>query len=184
MRPWLIGGLIVSAALNLFLIGAAAGILTMGAHLAHQRPPGRPGPGGGQLWRASRVLPPAEAQAFRQALRAQAQAVRPLAEAGPRAREQAWLSGAAERFDAAATKAALARARSADMQTRQRLEEAVVDIAGALPPDQRRAVFQALATPPRFRQGRPPPGMGPGPAALPLPAEGPEPGPPPGNAAP
>lgn len=180
MRPWLIGGLIVSVALNLFLIGAAAGILAMGAHMAHQRPPGRPGPGGGQLWRASRVLPPGEAQAFRQSLRAQARAARPLAEAGRLAREQAWLSGAGDRFDAAATRAALARARAADMQTRQRLEDAVVDIAGALPPDQRRAVFRALATPPpRFNRPRPGPGVGPGP--LP-PPEGP--GPPPDNAAP
>ena len=51
----------------------------------------------------------------------------------------------------------------------QRLEEAVVDIAGALPPDQRRAVFRALATPPpRFMRQGPGPGMGPRP--LPPPA--------------
>jgi uncharacterized membrane protein len=175
MRRWLFLGLIVSVALNLFLIGAAAGILSMGAHLAQQRP-ARPGPGGGQLWRASRALPPEQARAFRQALRAEALAARPLADAGRRARERAWLTGTGDRFDAATTKTALAAARAADMRTRQRLEEAVVDIAGALPPEQRRAVFRALAAPPRFNRRGPPPGMGP-----PAPASG---APAPTNAAP
>jgi uncharacterized membrane protein len=177
-RSWTGVALVISVIINVFLIGTAVGVLALGARLAHEhRPPG-PG-GGGQLWRASMALPPAQARAFRQAVRAQAEAGRPMAEAGRRARQAAWLTGAAEPFDAAATKAALARARSLDQATRARLEEALVDIAGALPPAERRVVFQALADPARGRQahmrmmhgGPPPPPGPPGP-------EGPE-GPPP-----
>jgi uncharacterized membrane protein len=157
--------LFLSGALNLFLIGAAAGVLALGARVAHDRPPGGgPGGGAGQLWRASQALPPPQARDFRQRLRAQVQSTRPLAEAGRQARHDAWLTGAADPFNAAATKAALTRARILDQATRQRLEDALVDIAGALPQDQRRAVFRALADPPppRFnRMRRGPFGSGP-----------------------
>lgn len=168
-RPWVKIALVVSLVLNVFLVGAAVGVLALGARMARHGPPGVVA-GGGQLWRASLALPPAQARTFRQAVRAQAQNTRPMAEAGRQARHDAWLSGAADPFDAAATKAALARARTADQATRERLENAVVDIAGALPPDQRRAVFRALAEPPgpgrgRFGPGGPagPPGAAPPP---------------------
>ena len=176
-RSWTGVALVISVIFNVFLVGAAVGVLALGARLIHDRPPPGPG-GGGQLWRASLALPPAQARAFRQAVRAQARAGRPMAEAGRRARREAWLTGAAEPFSAPATKAALARARAMDQATRTHLEDALVDIADALPPAQRRLVFQALADPARghpgpmrMMHGGPPPPDGPGP-------EGPE-GPPP-----
>ena len=45
---------VVSLVLNVFLIGAAVGVVTLGVHLARDR--GAPPPGaGGQLWRASQA---------------------------------------------------------------------------------------------------------------------------------
>ena len=167
---WLRITFAASILLNVFLIGAAAGILALGARVARERPAGPGGPG--QFWRASQVLPPPDARAFRQQLRARAESIRPQAEAAGRARREAWLTGAQPAFDAAAVKAALARARNLDMVTRQSLEDAVVDAAAALPTDQRRAVFRAMSEPRRFRGGpmrRPPPdgGPSPGPDAAP-----------------
>lgn len=183
-RNWTGVALAISVVINVFLVGAAVGILALGAHMAREhRPPG-PG-GGGLLWRASLALPPGEARAFRQAMRAQAQANRPLAEAGRRARHEAWLAAAGPTFDAAAVKAALARARALDQTARSRLEESLVDVAGALPAAQRQAVFRTLAEPPmaprrmRMMHGAlPPPGPGPDPSAPGDPGPGPD-GPPP-----
>ena len=52
--------LIVSAALNLFLIGAAAGVIALGAHMAHGGP-ARPGPA---LHHAAMALSPPHRIAF------------------------------------------------------------------------------------------------------------------------
>lgn len=184
-RPWLRIALIVSVVLNVFLVGAALGVLALGAQLARSNPPPGPGIRGGQLWRASQTLPPATARAFRQQVRAQSQATRPLAQAARQLRRQAWLTGANDTFDANATKAALAQARTADMAMRERLEGILVDIAGALPADQRRSVFRAMAEPgaaPRSgrfgpRQDGPPEGgpLGPRPPPPDAQGEGPPP---------
>jgi uncharacterized membrane protein len=143
---------VVSLVLNVFLIGAAVGVFTLGAHLArdrgHERGP-PPGPGaGGQLWRASQGLPPEQARAFRQALRREAIAMRPQAQANLQVRMEAWRTGTREPFDPAAVKAALARARAGDQAARARIEERLVDLAAALPADQRRRVFEIMSEPP------------------------------------
>ncbi len=149
---WLIIGLIVSGALNLFLVGTAVGVLALGQRLAQTRPDNAPRPGQ-EIMRAAAVLPPEEARKLRQALRREAIVVQPQIQASRQARRQAWLDGANADFNAAAVKAALAQARARDIATRARIEDTVVDLAADLTPEQRRAYFRAIARPP------PPPGF-------------------------
>ncbi|MFO1015719.1 MAG: periplasmic heavy metal sensor [Caulobacteraceae bacterium] len=195
---WLIIGLVVSAAINVFLIGTAVGVLVLGARFAQAGPNTAPRPGQ-EIIRAAAVLPPEQAQKIRQALRREAVEVQPQVRASRQARRQAWLNGASEPFDAAAVKAALAQARERDIATRARIENEVVDLAADLTPEQRRAYFRAIARPPpppgfwRRRGLMGPPGMdrpgmsGPRPDLRMYPAPPPEnagPPPPPGAEAP
>ncbi len=192
-RTWVKVVFVASLVLNLFLIGAAAGVLALGARMARDRPQGGgPPPGGmGQLARATMVLPPAERQAFRQALRREGESMRPQGEANRRARQEAWLVGDRDNYDANAVKAALARARVGDQAARARVEEKVVDLASALPPPQRRAFYRAMGAPPPPRPFRrpfgprrfgPPPGEYPdGPPGMGGPPMGPPGGPPMGH---
>lgn len=149
---WLVIGLIVSGAINLFLIGTAVGVLALGARLAQAGPNNAPRPGQ-EIMRAAAVLPPEEARKVRQAIRREAIAAQPQVRASRQARRQAWLDGAGESFDPPQVKAALADARARDIAIRARIENQVVDLAAGLTPEQRRAYFRAIARPPR------PPGL-------------------------
>ena len=80
--------------------------------------------------------------------------MRPQAVANRRARQAAWRVGLNDPFDPAAVKAALSRSRTGDVAARARLEERLVDLAAALPDDQRRAVFRAMAEPPPHHMRR------------------------------
>ena len=144
---WLVAGLIASVALNLFLIGAAAGVIALGVSMAH-RPVGRPGP----LFRATRELPQPDRQAFRMAVAEIWRSVAPDVARSRTLRGQAWSAIADPKPDAAAIKAKLAQSRQIDTGVRATVEDRVVAYAVGLPPADRaifaRGMQQGVASPP------------------------------------
>lgn len=142
-RRALIICLIVSAALNLFLVGAGAGAWI----LAH-----RLGPLGGQaataqrapLWRAGDDLPAAHRQAWRDFLREHALEAAPMLRQSRADRRGAWELLLKDKPDVAAIKAQLAKSRATDSQARGLVEEAIVDFAVTLPVDERVTLLDGL----------------------------------------
>lgn len=139
--------LIVSLALNLFLVGAVVGGLVVGQRLRAERP--ALARGGPALWAAARDLPPEHRAAYRDVLRGEGGEVRQRLRAAREARVEAWRGLAAEPLDPAAVRRQLAAARTLDTEARGTLEDRIVTFAMSLPP-QDRAVFVEGLT----RQGR------------------------------
>ena len=143
---WLIVGLVVSVALNLFLVGAGAGIIALGLRLAQQSAGARPA---ALFWAAEGMSQPARRE-FRHGLIALRDQIQPDVDRSRALRSQAWGSLAAAKPDPAAIKLALAQGRQIDQAVRTRAEEHVVDQIAALPPADRAAyaagMRQALAT--------------------------------------
>jgi uncharacterized membrane protein len=142
-RPLLIA-LIVSAALNLFLIGGIVGALSMRAQVpkttvaalaAAPRPP---------LWTAGQGLSPEHRQGFRQTLREAGRRNQPAAKASRLERRAVWIAMQEPNFDAAAAKAHLAKARDLDAEVRANVDAAVVDFAAGLPADERAELADGL----------------------------------------
>ena len=130
--------LLASAAVNVFLIGAAVGLLATNA-----LSPGGPGaPPPNPLRVAADQLNPTDRDALLLLMQDQVQANGPVLLDARKARREARRLMQAQPFDRAATAAALARARADDRQVRGQLEEAVVDFAAKLSP-QERAVLSA-----------------------------------------
>jgi uncharacterized membrane protein len=150
--------LFASLALNLFVIGVAAGAYVFGDRLHHRRGEFR-GPGN-LMFAAAAGLPEAEAQGYREALSAQVMAERPKAHEARMARHDAWLRLGADPLDAASINADLDRARALESQARGEIDHRIVDFAAHLPATDRARLAQALATPPQRHGGprRPPPG--------------------------
>ena len=137
MRPrWLIVGLVVSVALNLFLIGAGAGAIALATRLARE---GRRSPGGRCCWRPStcRSRPGAPSARMLRGVRDQ---VRADAGRSRALRLQAWDDIAAPKPDAAAIKQALAQSRQIDIAVRAKVEDSIVDFAASLSPADRAAL--------------------------------------------
>lgn len=129
---WLAIGLFISLALNLFLIGAGAGVIALGLRMAREN--GNPA---GALVIATRKLPQPDRREFRQMLAGERTAN--LADAGrSRAlRIAAWSALADPKPDTAAIKSQLAESRQVDIGVRARVEERIVDYVAALPPSDR-----------------------------------------------
>jgi uncharacterized membrane protein len=144
---WLIGGLIVSVALNLFLIGVGAGVIALGMRLARENP-GRPA----ALLVATQRLPQPARAGIRQMLRGVRDETRAQSEQSRTLRLGAWDGLAAAKPDTAAIKQALAQSRQLDIGVRTKVEESVVDYAAQLSPADRAALaagfHQQLAPPP------------------------------------
>jgi uncharacterized membrane protein len=134
---WNVIALIASVALNVFLIGAAAGVIALGARMAHARP--RP-----MLRRAAMSLAAPYRQAFLVTLRGRGQSVHAPVVAARALRRSAWASMSAANFDPAAAKSQLRQARLMDASSRGTVEDAVVDFAAALPPGERAKLGAAL----------------------------------------
>lgn len=145
--------LFASAALNLFLMGAVVGSL-LGERSAHRPAAIESRRGGPPLWAAGKVLSPEHREAYGLMLRDRAPGSAEDFRAARRLRAEAWRSVAADPPDAAATKAALARARQLDAAARGELEERVVDFAVSLPPSERAKLAEQLAKPPHRRERR------------------------------
>lgn len=135
--------LALSAALNLFVIGAVAGGWWMRERLEIRRTPTAAAPAPG--WRAmGRRLSPEGREVFRETLQDLAPETAPLAAEGRRNRREAAELMAASTLDAAALNAALDRARAADLALRGKLEGAVVDAATRLSSTDRAVLAENL----------------------------------------
>jgi uncharacterized membrane protein len=131
--------LAISAALNVFVVGAGAGVLlsrVIGPAHAGQR---------GRLAVAADKLGPTERTAFLEMMRDQAQGEGPVLLDAREARRQAVAALQAPRFDRAAAGAALDRARADDMAVRTKIENAVLDFAAGLSPQGRAALAAGIA---------------------------------------
>lgn len=138
MRPrWLVIGLVASLVLNLFLIGAGAGVIALGMQMGRQAP-ARPG----ALFWATQGLPQPDRRDMRLMLRdvrdqAKADTDRSLA-----LRTSAWGALADPKPDAAAINEKLGESRQIDIGVRTRIEQKIVDYVAHLSPADR-AIFAA-----------------------------------------
>lgn len=184
-RRGLVIALIVSLAVNLFVLGGVVGALLMGWPL-DRRPP-QPGPP--RLAVLGSVLTPGQRQAWQSTIRQAAENAGPKLRQARLLRDQAWRSMNADAVDTQAVLAALSRSRGLEFQARSEMDRAVVGFTATLPADERRKLGEALGRSrhgPRGRWsghgpgpegGRPggpgpdggPPGPGPGPGQGPLP---------------
>ncbi|MGZ8371085.1 MAG: periplasmic heavy metal sensor, partial [Caulobacteraceae bacterium] len=126
---WWLGGLIVSVALNLFLLGVGATLLWR----ADTPPQHIPQP----LVAAASQLDPQNQQPFLKLLRRESRKIAPDVRAARRARHEAARLVGAQGYDRAGAAAALARARTFEMRARADLEEAVLSFTETLSPRER-----------------------------------------------
>ena len=150
MRPrWLIVGLVVSVAVNLFLVGMGAGVIAFGLNLARENAAARPA---ALFWAASGMAQPAKRDTRRMLLSLRDQ-VRPDLQRSRALRVQAWSGLAAAKPDVVAIKAGLAQSRQIDIAVRARVEDSIVDHVAQLAPADRAAyadgITRGLAAPPR-----------------------------------
>jgi uncharacterized membrane protein len=152
-RRVLLIALIVSLAVNLFVLGGLAGAAMMG-----WRPPGAPPPPGGpqRLFALGSTLSPAQRAGWEAAVRQTAEGSAPKIHEARALRREAWRILAADPVDPQAALAALDQSRTLELQARAEMDRAVVAYAATLPPDQRRKLGEALSRPHPH-----PPGAGP-----------------------
>ena len=131
MRPrWLVVGLIASLALNLFLIGAGAGVIALGTRMARMATPARQA---SALFWASEGLPPSARHNMRLMFRDVRDQVKPDADRSLALRAQAWTAVGDANPDAGAIEQKLAQSRQIDIGVRTRVEQAVVAYAAKMP---------------------------------------------------
>jgi uncharacterized membrane protein len=147
---WMLVGLIVSVALNLFLIGAAAGVVALGARMARLNATDRPG----VMVQATARLPQPDRRNMRLMLRQVGLDARPAVAQSRALRLQAWTAIAEARPDAALIKLKLAQSRQLDLATRAEVEEKVADYVLALPASDRAILADGFR---RALPGPPPP---------------------------
>jgi uncharacterized membrane protein len=149
----------VSLALNLFMIGAIAGVFILRQQIVARGVEADP------VMHAADALPPARRDAYRALMRTTLEALRPGLRDARQVRRHAMAIMRAEPFDRAAANVDLAHARADDAAARGEVEEAILNFAQGLPQEQRAmfvrglersALTRWLATHP----GRRPPGAG------------------------
>ena len=142
--PWRTA-LFVSLALNLLVIGAAAGAFGAGVRLQRDTPQAvvdrMPGP---RAFMAA--LPPATRVKVRAELARSWDQSRQLREQAQQARRDAFAAAAVEPFDAARVRAAFARLRAADQATIAVFHDNVVAAFAVMTPEERAQALQALRT--------------------------------------
>jgi uncharacterized membrane protein len=136
-RRWLILALVASLTLNLFLIGAAAGVIALGMTMARNSV-ARPG----AFIVATQDLPDADRHAMRLKLRQARDASMPDVVHSLAVRSAAWGALGEAKPDVAAIKQQLAQSRQLDIAVRTRVEEQIVDDAAAMSPADR-TIFAA-----------------------------------------
>ncbi len=140
----------VSLALNLFILGAAAGV-TILADLFHPKPPQAP------MMAAAALLPEAQRDAYRESLSDAAAAARPKLRQARRLRHDAWTRLGADPLDGPGVLADLDRARTLQSEAQDEIDTKIVELAAQMPAAQRAKLGAALAQPAQQR-GAPPPG--------------------------
>jgi uncharacterized membrane protein len=143
--------LIVSGALNLFLVGGIAGAAFMRHRIKTEYPVVAAVTGREPLWTAGRGLSVEHRQGLRDVVREANQANRPESRQARSERRAVWQSFADEPFDARAASRRLADARALDARTRGRVDEALVAYAATLPQPERAALADGLQ---RLQAGR------------------------------
>jgi len=143
--------LFASLAVNLFAVGLGAGAFFFGERLRPHHPP--PFRGGPPMMAAAAALPDNSRAAYREAISAEALAVRPKLRDARQLRHDAWMKLAADSVDADTVAADLDRARALESEARAAIDRRVVDFAARLPAAERAPFAQALAMPPQ-RRGR------------------------------
>lgn len=141
----LIVGLLISLALNFFLLGAGTTVLVIGARLAKLRAVAAAPQGPLQpIRRAAMALPPGPRGDFAQAIKAVNTAERQNTLTARQLRQEAWTALGADKVDAPAIKAKLGQARLMESGVRSKVEDAVVDFVATLPQNQRALVGQEM----------------------------------------
>jgi uncharacterized membrane protein len=145
-RRALVIALIVSVAVNLFVIGGVAGAALMLFRMHAGLPPGPPRPP--MFAMAEDVgaqLAPEHRQQWMTRLRDAAEAAGPRLRQSHDLRREAWSRLAADPVDVQAVTAELAQARELELQARGDIDRTVVTFAGGLPADERKKIADKLA---------------------------------------
>lgn len=138
--------LICSLVLNVFVIGGIGGAAIMWHRAEAQRPVAAGGLGrAGRLRQAAMALSPPYRRELRQTVIETMKELRPQIQDAREARLEAGRLLDQPTLDGPALKAALDKARTADVTIRTRLETVVADFAARLPADEREALARALA---------------------------------------
>lgn len=143
---WLLVGLVVSLALNLFLVGLGVGALAFGGKGRPGEPP--PGAAGGQrrapLWMAGRGLSEQYRPAYRQVLVKATMATRQDLVEARRLKRRAFDMMASDTYDPKAVATDFEKARALEFKARTRLEQDIAAFAATLPPEERSALSESL----------------------------------------
>jgi len=139
---WVKIALIVSAALNLFLVAAGATLIALNMNRVRHRLPQRP-----TLRAAALSLAPDRRTRFITLLRTEGEGVQGANRQARALRAAAWESLATPRFDPLIAKADLARARALNQASRATVEDGVLDFAAALPAAERARFGAAMRRP-------------------------------------
>jgi uncharacterized membrane protein len=139
--------LFASLALNLFVLGAVAGVYLFGPRM--HRHAGESRGGGPAMIAAAADLPDDQRAAYRESLRTEAQKVAPQLREARQIRRDAWTRLGSDPVDPAAINADLDRARSLELAARAEVDRTILDFAARLPAADRARLGQALAQPPR-----------------------------------
>jgi uncharacterized membrane protein len=132
--------LALSLVVNVFVIGAGAGLF-FGRAFA---PPSNPGPRPNALMTAADRLDPTDRDVLKALMQDDAQREGPTLLDARMARRQAVEMMRSPNFDRAAAGAALDRARADDMQVRQKLENTMLDFAAKLDVQGRSTLSEGL----------------------------------------
>ena len=139
--------LALSLVVNVFVIGAAAGLF-FGREFG---PHGGPGPKPNPLMAAAEQLDPTDRDVFKALMQDEAQRQGPTLLDARMSRRQAVALMRTPTFDRAAAGAALDRARADDTQVRTRLENTMLDFAAKLDAPNRAVLSEGLARGPVMR---------------------------------
>jgi uncharacterized membrane protein len=137
-RRGLIIALLVSLAVNLFVLGGLAGAVLMGfGRRPHEPPPGR-------LAAVGAALAPEHREGWRTAIHGAVRTARPQLLQARQLRRQAWAQVAQDPAQPQAALATLDQSRALESQARATMDRAVVDYAARLPAPERATVAAAL----------------------------------------
>lgn len=141
---WLLIGLVVSLALNLFLVGLGVGALVFGGGQRGADAQAAAGPRRAPLWMAGRALSESYRPAYRQVLARATRETRPDLIESRRLKRQAFDAMMATPYDAGVVARDLEKARALEFKARTRVEQDIAAFAATLPPEERSALSEAL----------------------------------------
>jgi uncharacterized membrane protein len=163
-RRGLVIALVVSLAVNLFVLGGLAGVALMGLLRPTAQPPQAAGPP--RLMAIGAALEPARRDAWEATVRQTVENSRPKLRQARGLRDDAWQALGRDPLDPQAALATLDQARTLEFQARAEMDRTVVGFAATLPAEQRQKLGEALKRahqhPPRgpWSGGRAAPGLG------------------------